>query len=255
MESTHQTLAFLADRAQYIAGATGAAIALSEGQNVVCRARSGVTAPPVGVSLQTNSSITAECLRTGEILHCRNVEMDERVDVESCRELGIESILLLPLRRFGRVAGVFELFSTQPYAFDEPHFDALRRVGQMAEKALQGSLRWYDRNDTVRALPLARVKKKRRFPRYEMGVPVTIKTLSSGVPQSIPGRSKNLGEGGLAAVVAAELPLKEVVVVEFSLPLMRQTLSFRAAVRTQDRLFHGLEFLTPRLEEKPNFTA
>lgn len=254
MENTYQTLAFLAERAQYIAAATGAAIALSEGQNVVCRARSGATAPPVGVSLQTNSSITAECLRTGEILHCRSIETDARVDVESCRELGIESILLLPLRRFGRVAGVFELFSTQPYAFEDSHVDALRRVGQMAEKALQGSLCWYERRDP-RMLPLARVKKKRRFPRYEMGIPLTVKALSSGVPESIPARSKNLGEGGLAAVVAAELPLKEVVVLEFTLPLMRQILALRAVVRTQDRLFHGLEFLTPRLEEKNHFTA
>lgn len=254
MENTYQTLEFLAERAQYIAGATGAAIALSEGPNVVCRARSGITAPPVGVSLQANSSITAECLRTGEILHCRSVETDERVDVESCRELGIESILLLPLRRFGRVMGVFELFSTQPYAFEDSQVDALRRIGLMAEKAIQGSLRWYERRDS-RTLPLTRVKKKRRFPRFEMGIPVIVKALSSGVPESIPARSKNLGEGGLAAVVAAELPLKQVVVVEFALPLMRQTLSMRAVVRTQDRLFHGLEFLTPRLEDKNHFTA
>lgn len=254
MESTYQTLALLAERAQYIAGATGAAIALAEGSNVVCRARSGATSPPIGVSLQTNSSITAECLRTGEILHCRSVETDARVDVESCRELGIESILLLPLRRFGRVTGVFELFSTEPYVFHDAHIDALRRVGQMAEKNLQGTLRWYERNERPRTA-LARVKKKRKFPRYDMGLPLTIKTLSSGVPESIPGRSKNLGEGGLAAVVAAELPLKEVVVVEFSLPLSRQTFALRAAVRSQDRLFHGLEFLAPRLEGKNHFTA
>lgn len=255
METVPQTLSFLVERAQYISGATGAAIALVEHPDLVCRARSGPTAPPLGVPLQTKTGITGQCLRTGQILHCRSVETDERVDVEGCRQLGIESILVLPLRRFDRVIGVFELFSAQPHAFEQSDVDALQRIGKMAEKALEGSLCWYEKQNNLRKHPLSPVKKKRRFQRYDLGVPLTIRALVSGVPQNIPGRSKNLGEGGLAAILAAELPPQTVVMVEFSLPLVRRNLSLRAAVRSQDRLYHCLEFLTPRLEEKNNFSA
>src|SRR5882762_8658378 len=111
MAMTDLTLTFLAERAQYITGASGAAIAVVEDGGVFCRARSGFTAPAVDVPLQTSSSsLTGECLRTGETLYCQSVETDERVDVESCRQLGIESILVLPLFQQHKIAGLLRSF-------------------------------------------------------------------------------------------------------------------------------------------------
>ena len=57
----------IAERAQSLTGATGAAIALRAGNEIVCRARTGRTAPDLGVHLQTDSGLSAECVRTGEI--------------------------------------------------------------------------------------------------------------------------------------------------------------------------------------------
>ena len=108
----------IAERAQSLTGATGAAIALRAGAEIVCRARSGRTAPDLGVHLQTDSGLSAECVRTGEILLCHDAESNPRVDLASCRRLGARSILVAPLRHFRKTLGLFEVLSATPYAFD-----------------------------------------------------------------------------------------------------------------------------------------
>src|SRR5947199_8292210 len=108
----------IAERAQALTGATGAAIALRSGNEIVCRARTGRTARDLGVRLQTDSGISAECVRTGEIVMCNDAERNPHVDVASCRHLGVRSILAAPLRHFRRTLGVFEVLSGVPHAFD-----------------------------------------------------------------------------------------------------------------------------------------
>lgn len=108
----------IAERAQSLTGATGAAIALRAGDEIVCRARTGRTAPDLGVRLQTDSGISADCVRTGEVVLCNDAEHNPRVDLASCRRLGARSILAAPLRHFRRTLGVFEVLSSSPYAFD-----------------------------------------------------------------------------------------------------------------------------------------
>jgi putative methionine-R-sulfoxide reductase with GAF domain len=108
----------IAEKAQSLTGATGAAIALRAGDEIVCRARTGRTAPDLGVRLQTDSGISADCVRTGEVVICNDAERNPLVDLASCRRLGVRSILAAPLRHFRRTLGVFEVLSSAPYAFD-----------------------------------------------------------------------------------------------------------------------------------------
>src|SRR5260221_2664381 len=100
-------ISIIAEKAQALTGATGAAIALRRGNEIVCRARTGRTAPDIGVRLQTDSGLSAECVRTGEVLLCNDAESNPRVDWASCRRMGVRSILVAPLRHFRRTLGVF----------------------------------------------------------------------------------------------------------------------------------------------------
>ncbi len=111
-------ISIIAEKAQTLTGATGAAIALRRGNEIICRARTGRTAPDIGVRLQTDSGLSAECVRTGEVLLCHDAESNARVDWASCRRLGVRSILVAPLRHFRRTLGVFEVLSSTPHAFD-----------------------------------------------------------------------------------------------------------------------------------------
>jgi TonB family protein len=72
---------------------------------------------------------------------------------------------------------------------------------------------------------------------------VDVVVLRSGVPASIPGRSLDVGEGGVAAVLAGELQTGESVAVEFQLPNAGHALQTKAVVRHHNQLRCGFEFL------------
>jgi putative methionine-R-sulfoxide reductase with GAF domain len=130
-------LQLLVERAQYITGATGAALALPQGEEMVCRASAGSCAPALGARLQVRSGLTGESIARRQLLRCDNAESDTRVNLEACRALGIASIVVLPLmRRNGDVRGLFELFSDHPYAFEERDLIALERMADLTLTAL-----------------------------------------------------------------------------------------------------------------------
>src|ERR1700722_5485581 len=84
---------------------------------------------------------------------------------------------------------------------------------------------------------------RRRASRYSVKAPLAVTVLRSGIPDAVPGRSVNVGEGGLAAMVAGELVPGESVAVEIRLPQSENPLRTRALVRHQDKLQYGMEFV------------
>jgi transcriptional regulator with GAF, ATPase, and Fis domain len=126
----------ITERAQHLTGATGAAMALRSGEEIVCRARAGRTAPDLGVRLQTEGGISAEAVRSGEIMLCHDAERNPRVDLASCRRLGVRSILVSPLRHYRRTLGVFEVLSSSPGAFDERDVATMQLLSSMMVAAI-----------------------------------------------------------------------------------------------------------------------
>jgi GAF domain-containing protein len=126
----------IAERARVLTGASGSAIALHKGEDMVCRARSGRTAPDLGVRLVADSGISADCVRTGEIVLCHDAQNHPRVDLATCRHLGVRSILASPLRHFRRTFGIFEVFSAAPYAFDQRAVAIMQSLSSMLVAAI-----------------------------------------------------------------------------------------------------------------------
>ena len=83
----------------------------------------------------------------------------------------------------------------------------------------------------------------RKVPRYKLTVPLDVTVLRSGIPDNIPGRTLEIGEGGMGVVVASQLLLGESVRVEFLLPHMSRPVRATAVVRYQRELSFGLQFL------------
>ena len=129
-------ISVIAERAQSLTGASGAAIALRHGSEIVCRARTGRTAPDLGVRLQSDSGISAECVRTGEVVLCNDADSNQVVDLASCRRLGGRAILAAPLRHFRRTLGVFEVLSATPYAFDGRDVATMQLLSSMMVAAI-----------------------------------------------------------------------------------------------------------------------
>jgi TonB family protein len=84
---------------------------------------------------------------------------------------------------------------------------------------------------------------RRRMPRYGVQAPLDVTMLRSGIPDTVPGRSLNLCERGLGAVLAGEMIPGDTVGVEVHLPTAPEPLRARALVRYQDHLRCGLEFV------------
>jgi GAF domain len=132
-------LQLLADRAQYITGASGAAIALRRsGMNdMLCRASTGSNAPELGALLSTEFGLSGESVRTRKALRCDDAERDARVNREVCRQLGIASVVVMPVVHDDEVLGVFELFSGQAHAFGDRDISAVKRLSEMVETAVR----------------------------------------------------------------------------------------------------------------------
>ena len=128
-------LGAIAEAAQALTGAKASALAMRRDGLVICRARSGETAPEIGSRLSIDSGISGECLRTGKVLRCDDTFKDLRADPQVCRRLGLRSIAAVPLRGKRGTMGVLEAFSSRPYAFAEEHMDYLVRLAELAEMA------------------------------------------------------------------------------------------------------------------------
>jgi putative methionine-R-sulfoxide reductase with GAF domain len=130
------TLQLLTERALYITGATGAAIALREGKEMICCARAGESAPKLTARVEMSSGLAAESVRHQQILRCPDTSDDPRVNRESCQAKGILSAMVMPLLRQEEVVGVFELLSGQRNAFEERDVVVLERLGEMVQTAM-----------------------------------------------------------------------------------------------------------------------
>jgi TPR repeat protein len=136
-------LQLIAARTETLLRATGAAIALAtENPNVMlCRASSGPDAPPVGAPLQVGSGFSGACVREARTLRCDDTETDPRVDRESCRVLGIRSILATPVRMGEKIAGIVEAFSPYPNNFNDNDNSAMQRLAETVLAAVNRAAR------------------------------------------------------------------------------------------------------------------
>jgi hypothetical protein len=147
-------LSLIVSRSQSLLRASGAAIALAEKDSaqtsgrttrtMTCRASAGQSAPPVGATLQAGSGFSGECVRTGTTLRCDDGETDERVDRQSCRALGIRSILAAPIRAAEKVIGLLEVFSARADAFGENDTIVLQRFAETIATSVARSSRAED---------------------------------------------------------------------------------------------------------------
>ena len=160
-ENLPAALEYLADRARLLTRASGAAIAVGNGNEMVCHA-SSAEAPPLGARFHVGSGFSGECVRTAKLQRCDDAETNPLVDRESCRSLGIRSMIAVPVVKSGAVSGLIEVFSPHPYAFEESDAVALARLAEIVAQFLPAPPA---RGTEERALEQEQSAEKRSVPR------------------------------------------------------------------------------------------
>src|SRR5215813_236639 len=142
--TTVDELTVIVQRAQAFTNASGAAIAIGNSEEIVCRARSGSSAPDVGTAMRVEGSFTGLCIQTGRELRCDDAETDTRVDTTAIRALGIRSMVVTPIKDEGKVVGVLAVFAPTPHAFTITHVAVLKTMADQISALLQKERRSKD---------------------------------------------------------------------------------------------------------------
>ena len=132
-----EVLQLVAERALALTGADGVAIALAEGDEIICRASSGEIAPDAGARLDPNSGFSGACLRSGQIIRCDDAESDPRVNVQASRTLGARSMVAVPLAGQRGAIGLIEAFSYDAFAFNDSDVRSLNLLSELILSALR----------------------------------------------------------------------------------------------------------------------
>jgi GAF domain/Sel1 repeat len=109
---------------------SGAAIAVDVGDCLECRASRGQSAPPIGTRCYPGAGLTGACLATSEIQICNNADEDSQVDRKACQQLGVRSVLVVPIKHGSQITGVLEALSAEPDAFDEDKLSCIKSVAE-----------------------------------------------------------------------------------------------------------------------------
>jgi TPR repeat protein/putative methionine-R-sulfoxide reductase with GAF domain len=158
-----RALQLIAERAQSLVDASGAAIALADADadSMICCASSGLDAPPIGARLQIGTGFSGECVKRSQPLRCDDSETDTRVDRDSCRVLGIRSLLAVPVRVGENAVGLIEVFAPQAHGFSDSDSAVLQRLADVVIEAAHRAAR-------VENLPFLKPVEK-KAPIYQTG--------------------------------------------------------------------------------------
>lgn len=121
----------LAASVRELVRATGAALAVMDGEELVCMDQSGEVGPQVGMHLALHNTPWADAVSQGIPWHCPDAEKISSTQVAAW--FGIGSILVVPLRTRTDALAVLFLFSRSPYYFDDVRIQA-------AEQAVSAAL-------------------------------------------------------------------------------------------------------------------
>lgn len=122
--------------AQTLTGASGAAVELTKGEEMVYRAASGIAERQLGSRLARRGSLSGLCVEQGLPLRCEDSESDSRVDREACRSVGLRSMAVAPLFHGDRAVGVLKVMSTRPGTFQDADLLTLELISEVVASAL-----------------------------------------------------------------------------------------------------------------------
>src|ERR1035441_6212609 len=126
----------IAVHARNVANATGIAIGLLKGDQLVYRAGSGSGVTYVGQHVMATLCVARHNVASGEILRVENAQTDRRIEAAICRQFGAHSLLILPIYHDGTMAGVLDVLFDEAHAFQHREVLTYRLMAALVGEAM-----------------------------------------------------------------------------------------------------------------------
>jgi putative methionine-R-sulfoxide reductase with GAF domain len=131
----------IAVRARNVANATGIAIGLLKGDQLVYRAGSGSGVTYVGQHVMATLCVAKHNVASGEILRVENAQTDRRIEAAICGQFGAHSLLILPIYHDGTMAGVLDVLFDKAHAFQHREMLTYRLMAALVGEAMSYAAR------------------------------------------------------------------------------------------------------------------
>jgi len=212
-------LPLIADRARNVANATGVAIGLLKGDQLVYRAGSGSAAAYIGKRVLATLTVSADRKVSGELLRVENAQTDPRIEAGVCRQFGAKSLLVLLIYQDRAVAGLLHVLFSEPHVFQDREVCIYRLMAGLIGEAMCRAAQ-LERGETVTAeLPANPSAIEQITPETER---VLIDVGSDVGSMEGPANQPAISEPcGAATTVTGELPVLEQPVVPATMIMQR----------------------------------
>lgn len=129
-------MTLVAEQIQSITQAKGVIVELAEDGDMVYRAVSNGANDFLGLRLKMDSSLSGLCIAQNTTLYCKDSEVDERVDRDACRRVGLRSMAVVPLIHCDEPIGVLKIYSEHVNAFKDSDINLLSLMSELIAAAM-----------------------------------------------------------------------------------------------------------------------
>lgn len=128
-------------RTQSITDCDGACIELLEGDEFVYSAAAGTAESFLGLRLPVSNSLSGTCIKEATPLISNDIMIDNRVNKETCREIGLQSMIVVPLIFKEEAVGVLKVLSRNKNHFNDEHIFILSLISDLIAAAISSAMR------------------------------------------------------------------------------------------------------------------
>lgn len=138
-------------RAQDLTHADAAVLEIRDGDVMLYWSASGIAEPQLGLRIPVAGSLSGLCLDRRRMLRCDDSEIDDRVNRDACRRVGLRSMLVAPLAFRGEPIGVLKVASALPHAFGAADARALEHLSELVGASMHRAIEESRRREQAEA--------------------------------------------------------------------------------------------------------
>lgn len=123
-----------------ITGCDGASIELVENDQLVYSSVSGIASDFIGLRIMIENSLSGTCMNLKKALVSDDIETDDRVNKVASRQIGLRSMVVVPLLYGDKVVGILKVLSKTPGFFKEEDIKILELMSGLIAAAMYNAM-------------------------------------------------------------------------------------------------------------------